>query len=78
MDKSEKFLYEKKKTKKKKKLQNEHMLSSTYNVEISNSFNPELELKDNESATKSKLIKLLTQLRGFKFMTTLVLVFKKI
>ena len=77
MDKSEKFLYEKKK-KEKKKLQNEHMLSSTYNVEISNSFNPELELKDNESATKSKLIKLLTQLRGFKFMTTLVLVFKKI
>ena len=68
----------KKKKKKKKKLQNEHMLSSTYNVEISNSFNPELELKDNESATKSKLIKLLTQLRGFKFMTTLVLVFKKI
>ena len=67
-----------KKKQKKKKLQNEHMLSSTYNVEISNSFNPELELKDNESATKSKLIKLLTQLRGFKFMTTLVLVFKKI
>ena len=68
----------KKKKKKNKKLKNEHKLSSTYNVEISNSFNPELELKDNESATKSKLIKLLTQLRGFKFMTTLVLVFKKI
>ena len=43
-----------------------------------NSFNPELQLKDTESAIKSKLIGLLTQLRGFKFVTTLVLVFKKI
>ena len=43
-----------------------------------NSFNPELQLKDTESGIKSKLIKLLTQLKGFKFMTTLVLVFKKI
>ena len=38
---------------------------------------PELQLKDTESAIKSKLIELLTQLRGFKFVTTLVLVFKK-
>ena len=52
--------------------------ASTYNVEILNSFNPELQLKDTESAIKSKLIELLTQLKGFKFMTTLVLVFKKI
>ena len=48
-----------------------------------NSFNPELQFKDTESSesTKSrisKLIELLTQIRGFKFMTTLVLVFKKI
>ena len=43
-----------------------------------NSFNPELQLKDSESAIKSKLIELLTQLKGFKFVTTLVLVFKKI
>ena len=50
----------------------------TYNVEILNSFNPELQLKDTESAIKSKLIELLTQLKGFKFVTTLVLVFKKI
>ena len=49
-----------------------------YNVEILNSFNPELQLKDTESAVKSKLIELLTRLRGFKFVTTLVLVFKKI
>ena len=52
--------------------------ASTYNVEISNSFNPELQLKDNESAIKSKLIQLLTQLKGFKFVATLFLVFKKI
>ena len=52
--------------------------ANTYNVEILNSFNPELQLKDTESAIKSKLIELLTQLKGFKFVTTLVLVFKKI
>ena len=51
--------------------------TSTYNVEILNSFNPELQLKDIESAMRSKLIELLTQLRGFKFVTTLVLVYKK-
>ena len=43
-----------------------------------NSFNPELQLKDTESSIKSKLIELLTQLRAFKFVTTLVLIFKKI
>ena len=44
-----------------------------------NYFNPELQLTDTESAIKSKSIEeLLTQLKGFKFVTTLVLVFKKI
>ena len=52
--------------------------ASTYNVETLNSLNPELQLKDIESAIKNKLIKLLTQLKGFKFVTTLVLAFKKI
>ena len=47
-------------------------------VEILNSFNPELQHKDIESAIKNKLKKLLTELRGFKFETTLVLVFKNI
>ena len=51
---------------------------ANYNVEISNSFNTELQLKDIESEIKSKLIDLLTQLKGFKFVTTLFLVFKKI
>ena len=48
--------------------------ASIYNAEILNSFNSELQLKDTVSAIKSKLIKLL---KSFKFMTTLVLVFKK-
>ena len=50
----------------------------TYNVEISNSFNPKLQLKDTKSTIKNQLIELLTQLKGFNFVTTLVLVFKKI
>ena len=67
--------------KKKKKIESAHAFKGyaiTYNFEILNSFNPELQLKDNESAIKSKLIELLTKLRGFKFVTTLVLVIKKI
>ena len=42
------------------------------------SFNPELQRKDTESAIKCEIAELLTQLRGFKFVTTLVLVFKKV
>ena len=34
--------------------------ASTCNVEILNSFNPDLKLKDTEYAIKSKLMKLLT------------------
>ena len=52
--------------------------ASTYNVEILNSLDREPHLKDIESAIKSKLIELLTQLKGFKFVKILVLVFKKI
>ena len=51
---------------------------TSYNVETLNYFNPEQQLKDIESAIKSKLIELLVQLKGFKFVTALVLVFKKI
>ena len=50
---------------------------STYKVEILNSFNPKLQFKDSKSAIKSKLIELFTQLKGFKFVRTLALVFKK-
>ena len=53
--------------------------ANPYNVEIWNSFNPELQLKNTESAIKNKLIKyLLFRLRGLKLVTTLVLEFKKI
>ena len=38
--------------------------ASTYNVEILNSFNPELQLKDTASAIKSNLIELLIKLKG--------------
>ena len=51
---------------------------STYNVAISNSFSPKQQLKYTESATKNKLISSLSRLKGFKFITTLVLELKKI
>ena len=43
-----------------------------------NFLNPEPHLKDTESAIKNKLIDVLSQLRGFIFLTTLILEFKKI
>ena len=52
--------------------------ASTFNVQILISLNPGLQLKDTESAIKNKLTKLLTQLKGFKFVTTLLLVFENI
>ena len=42
-----------------------------------NSFNPELQLKDIESAIRNKLKDLLNKLKEFRFMATLVLEFKK-
>ena len=42
-------------------------------IEILNSFNPELQLKDSYYTIKNKLKKLLTELRGFKLLTGLVL-----
>ena len=50
---------------------------SSYYVDILNSFNHELQLKYTESAIRNKLIDLYTKLRGFKFVTTLVIEFKK-
>ena len=43
-----------------------------------NSFNPELQLKDTESTIKNKQIDLVSELRGFEFVTALVLELKKI
>ena len=45
---------------------------------LKNYFNLEIQLKDTESAIKSKLIELLAQLKSFEFVTSLALVFKKI
>ena len=42
-----------------------------------NSFNPEMQLNDTESAIKNKLKGLLMEMRGFKIVTTLVLELKK-
>ena len=47
--------------------------TSCHNVEILNSFDSELKCKDTESAINNKPIDLFTQLRGFEFVTTLVL-----
>ena len=44
-----------------------------FHFEILTSYNPKIQLKDTESATKE----LITELRGFKFVITLVLVVKK-
>ena len=47
----------------------------SYDVEILNSFNPELQFKNTEFAIKNKLHNLLNELREFKFIITLVLKF---
>ena len=51
--------------------------AKSYNVEILIFFF-NLELKDTESAIKNKLMNLLIWFKSFKFVTTLVLEFKKI
>ena len=52
--------------------------ASSYNVEILNSYNPEIQLKDTEYVIENKLIDLFTELKDLKFMTTLALEFKQI
>ena len=46
--------------------------ASSYNVEIMNSVNPELQFNDTESATINKLLILLSELKDFKFVARLV------
>ena len=55
-----------------------YRLCKSYNVEILKIFTLELNLRDTESATKNNLLDLQTELKGFKFMTTLFSKFKKI
>ena len=50
--------------------------ASTYSAKILNSFNSELQFKDTQFAIKNKLIYLLSELKGFKFITTLFLSLK--
>ena len=52
--------------------------ASRYSVQLLNSFDFEVKLKDTKSAIKNKLITLLPELRGFKFVRKLFLEFKKI
>ena len=75
------FFYETKTTKKAKITKPSHAYksyASTYKVDFFNLFNPELQLKDTESAIRSKAKDLLTELKGVKFVMILVLEFKKI
>ena len=67
IQKSENFLNEKnvKITKRENAFKD---FASIYNVKILISFNPEVQLKDNEFV-KSQVIELLTQFKGFKFAT---------
>ena len=51
--------------------------ASTYNVEISNSVNPELQLQDAKSTIRDKLKDLLTELKKIELVTAMVLEFKK-
>ena len=51
--------------------------ASTYNVEISNSVNPELQLQDAKSTIRDKLRDLLTELKKIELVTAMVLEFKK-
>ena len=77
IQKSENFLT-KKNVKATKQVHTFKGYATFYNVEIVTSFNPKLQLKDTESAIKNQLKKILSELRGFKFMTTLVFGFEKI
>ena len=52
--------------------------ASSYNFEILNSLNPELQLKNTESSIRNKLIEFLSELKDFKFVATLAFGFKKI
>ena len=52
--------------------------ASSYIVELLNFLNPDVQLKDIQSAIKNILKILLSKFRGFTFTTTLVLLLKNI
>ena len=47
------------------------MQASSYNFEISNSFNPELQFKGTESRIRNKLIDFFPELNIFKFVDSI-------
>ena len=79
MVRTEIFFDETKTVKKAKIMKESHAYrghASTYNVEISNSFNDKLQIKDTKSVIRNTLKDLLSKLKVFKFVKTLVLEFK--
>ena len=62
-----KSFWMKKKYKKTKQSHAYKGYASSYNVEILNSFNPELQPKDSESAIRHTLIDIFSELRAFNF-----------
>ena len=79
IQKSENFLYKKNvKMIKRAQAHASKGYANSHKVDILNSFNPELQLKDTKPAIKRKLIELLTQAKGYKFVVTLASVLKKI
>ena len=75
--KPQKNFFSAKKCKKTKTITYFKDCASTYNIDMLNSFNSELQLKTSESAIENKLKGLLPELRGFKFVTALLLEFKE-
>lgn len=49
----------------------------TYDVEVQNSFNPDLQLKDTGSTIRKRLKDFMAELRWFKFVTAMGVDFKK-
>ena len=76
IQKNEKFLNEKNVQKLTKRAHAFEGFASSYKFNTLNSFNPELQLKDTESAIK-KTKKILTEFSRFTFVATLILLFKK-
>ena len=75
--KRENILVKKKNAKNPKRSHDYKGYERSCNADILNYLNPELQLKGAASAIRNKPIDLLTELRSFKFVTTLVIEFKK-
>ena len=56
---------------------NAKIIKQSHGLEILNSFNPELQLRDTVYAIRNKLVDVLAELKDCKFLVKLVLEFKK-